>query len=245
MTHRFGILRRFRFNAPQRTAAVMLALFLLQGFWLINHQTLTDRDYQYARCGRESTGAPLSPRRLLHLLRQHPRRHSRLPSRRPPTHTQPPRRPRHRSFPQTGRPRRASPGWRNQHVGIAPSNDAHAPLAPSPISLCRLSSRRLRLVGHPSPLRQPWRIHRTRSLLFLAFGHQGLRLPPILRSSLHSESTAASTPASVSPTPCKARVENGDRASSCSAPLRSRCHRAHCRIAHRRNPRMRAHALGC
>jgi len=31
MTHRFGILRRFRFNLPQRIAAALLALFLIQG----------------------------------------------------------------------------------------------------------------------------------------------------------------------------------------------------------------------
>jgi hypothetical protein len=58
MSHRFGILRRFRFNLPQRIAALMLALFLLQGFWIIAHQTLTDRDYQYARCGRETWEKP-------------------------------------------------------------------------------------------------------------------------------------------------------------------------------------------
>jgi hypothetical protein len=54
MTHRFQALRRFRFNLPQRIAAALLALFLLQGFWLISRQTLTDLDYQYARCGRET-----------------------------------------------------------------------------------------------------------------------------------------------------------------------------------------------
>ena len=53
MTHRFGILRRFRFNLPQRIAAGLLALFLVQGLWIISRQTLTDRDYRYARCGRE------------------------------------------------------------------------------------------------------------------------------------------------------------------------------------------------
>jgi len=53
MTHRFASLRRFRFNRPQRIAAVLLALFLAQGFWLTARQTLSDRDYQYARCGRE------------------------------------------------------------------------------------------------------------------------------------------------------------------------------------------------
>jgi len=58
MTHRFGILRRFRFNLPQRIAAGLLALFLVQGLWLTGHQTLTDRDYQYARCGRETWERP-------------------------------------------------------------------------------------------------------------------------------------------------------------------------------------------
>jgi hypothetical protein len=53
MTLRFARIRRFRFNRPQRIAAVLLALFLLQGLWLTAHQTLSDRDYQYARCGRE------------------------------------------------------------------------------------------------------------------------------------------------------------------------------------------------
>jgi hypothetical protein len=58
MTHRFQALRRFQFNLPQRIAAGLLALFLLQGFWLISHQTLTDIDYQYARCGRETWEKP-------------------------------------------------------------------------------------------------------------------------------------------------------------------------------------------
>ncbi len=58
MTHRFQALRRFRFNLPQRIAAGLLALFLLQGFWLISRQTLTDIDYQYARCGRETWEKP-------------------------------------------------------------------------------------------------------------------------------------------------------------------------------------------
>ena len=58
MTHRFGILRRFRFNLPQRIAAILLALFLAQVLWLINRQTLDDRDYQYARCGREMWEKP-------------------------------------------------------------------------------------------------------------------------------------------------------------------------------------------
>lgn len=58
MTHRFARLRRFRFNLPQRIAAGFLALFLLQGFWLTAHQTLSDTDYQYARCGREMWERP-------------------------------------------------------------------------------------------------------------------------------------------------------------------------------------------
>ena len=58
MTHRFGLLRRFRFNRPQRIAAVLLALFLAQGLWLTSRQTLSDRDYQYARCGRETWERP-------------------------------------------------------------------------------------------------------------------------------------------------------------------------------------------
>src|SRR5579863_4029976 len=53
MTHRFARLRRFHFNLPQRIAAGLLVLFLAQGLWLTSRQTLSDRDYQYARCGRE------------------------------------------------------------------------------------------------------------------------------------------------------------------------------------------------
>jgi hypothetical protein len=52
------MLRRFRFNLPQRIAAALLAIFLLQGFWLTSRQTLTDLDYQYARCGRETWEKP-------------------------------------------------------------------------------------------------------------------------------------------------------------------------------------------
>jgi hypothetical protein len=58
MTLRFGMIRRFRFNLPQRIAPVLLALFLIQGLWLTGRQTLTDRDYQYARCGREMWERP-------------------------------------------------------------------------------------------------------------------------------------------------------------------------------------------
>jgi len=58
MTLRFGRIRRFQFNLPQRIAAGLLALFLAQGIWLTAHQTLSDRDYQYARCGRETWERP-------------------------------------------------------------------------------------------------------------------------------------------------------------------------------------------
>lgn len=58
MAHRFGILRRFRFNLPQRIAAGLLFVFLFQGLWVTGHQTLSDRDYQYARCGRETWESP-------------------------------------------------------------------------------------------------------------------------------------------------------------------------------------------
>ena len=43
---------------PQRIAAGMLLVFLAQAFWLTDHQTLTERDYQYARCGREMWERP-------------------------------------------------------------------------------------------------------------------------------------------------------------------------------------------
>jgi hypothetical protein len=58
MPPRFATLRRFRFNLPQRIAAGMLLLFMAQAFWLTGHQTLTERDYQYARCGREMWERP-------------------------------------------------------------------------------------------------------------------------------------------------------------------------------------------
>jgi hypothetical protein len=58
MTRRFQRIRRFHFNLPQRIAAGLLVLFLAQGLWLTGHQALTDRDYQYARCGREMWERP-------------------------------------------------------------------------------------------------------------------------------------------------------------------------------------------
>ena len=58
MTPGFAIFRRFRFNLPQRIAAGILLLFLAQAFWLTAHQTLTEQDYRYARCGREMWERP-------------------------------------------------------------------------------------------------------------------------------------------------------------------------------------------
>ena len=58
MTLRFARIRRFHFNLPQRIAAGLLFLFLMQGLWVTAHQTLSDRDYQYARCGRETWERP-------------------------------------------------------------------------------------------------------------------------------------------------------------------------------------------
>ena len=58
MSRRFQRIRRFHFNLPQRIAAGLLAAFLLQGLWLTGHQALSDRDYQYARCGREMWERP-------------------------------------------------------------------------------------------------------------------------------------------------------------------------------------------
>jgi hypothetical protein len=58
MTRPFRLKRRFRFNLPQRVAAGCLLLFLAQGLWITSRQTLSDRDYQYARCGRETWEKP-------------------------------------------------------------------------------------------------------------------------------------------------------------------------------------------
>jgi hypothetical protein len=58
MTHQIAFLRRFRFSRPQRIAAGLLLLFLAQCLWVSSQQTLSDRDYQYARCGRETWEKP-------------------------------------------------------------------------------------------------------------------------------------------------------------------------------------------
>jgi hypothetical protein len=51
-------LRRFRFDRPQKFAALLLLLLLGQCCWQIAHTPLTEADYQYARCGREMWERP-------------------------------------------------------------------------------------------------------------------------------------------------------------------------------------------
>lgn len=51
-------LRRFRFDRPQKLAALLLLLLLGQCLWRIERTPLTDSDYQYARCGREMWERP-------------------------------------------------------------------------------------------------------------------------------------------------------------------------------------------
>jgi hypothetical protein len=46
-------LRKFRFERPQQIAAGLLLLLLAQCLWVSAHRSLSDLDYQYARCGRE------------------------------------------------------------------------------------------------------------------------------------------------------------------------------------------------
>jgi hypothetical protein len=51
-------LRKFRFDRPQRIAAVLLLVLFAQCYWVAEHQTLSERDYEYARCGREMWEKP-------------------------------------------------------------------------------------------------------------------------------------------------------------------------------------------
>lgn len=51
-------LRRFRFNRPQQIAAVLLLILLGQCLWVVRHQTLTENDYEFSRCGREMWEKP-------------------------------------------------------------------------------------------------------------------------------------------------------------------------------------------
>lgn len=51
MDHHFGVLRRFRFNRPQRIAALFLGLLLTQGLWVIARHPLAAPEVSYLRCG--------------------------------------------------------------------------------------------------------------------------------------------------------------------------------------------------
>lgn len=51
-------LPRIQFGRPQRLAALLLVIFLLQGLYLIARAPLTENDYRYARCGREMWERP-------------------------------------------------------------------------------------------------------------------------------------------------------------------------------------------
>ena len=51
-------IRKFRFNRPQQIAAVFLLILLAQCLWVAIHQTLSETDYQFARCGREMWEKP-------------------------------------------------------------------------------------------------------------------------------------------------------------------------------------------
>src|SRR5271156_3644142 len=43
----------FQFKLPQQLAALLLLLLVAQCLWVFHRQTLTSRDYDFARCGRE------------------------------------------------------------------------------------------------------------------------------------------------------------------------------------------------
>jgi hypothetical protein len=48
----------FRFDRPQQLAALLLMLLLAQCFWVFHRQSLNERDYNFARCGREMWEKP-------------------------------------------------------------------------------------------------------------------------------------------------------------------------------------------
>jgi hypothetical protein len=51
-------LPRIHIGRPQRLAALLLLLFLVQCLWVIGHQELSTTDYRFARCGREMWERP-------------------------------------------------------------------------------------------------------------------------------------------------------------------------------------------
>ena len=57
MTHRFGSFAAFA-STSRSASRRAFSRFSPPGLWLTSRQTLTDRDYQYARCGREMWERP-------------------------------------------------------------------------------------------------------------------------------------------------------------------------------------------
>src|ERR1700757_987296 len=51
-------LRKFRFSRPQQIATLLLIALAAQCLWVITRKTLSESDYQYARCGREMWEKP-------------------------------------------------------------------------------------------------------------------------------------------------------------------------------------------
>jgi hypothetical protein len=51
-------LRKFRFQGPQRIAAILLLMLLAQCLWVSSRQQLSETDYRFARCGREMWERP-------------------------------------------------------------------------------------------------------------------------------------------------------------------------------------------
>ncbi len=51
-------LLKFEFKRPQQFAALLLLCFVGQCLWVVNRQTISEIDYQYARCGREMWERP-------------------------------------------------------------------------------------------------------------------------------------------------------------------------------------------
>jgi hypothetical protein len=51
-------LPHFEFKRPQQVAALLLLCFIGQCLWVVHHQTISESDYQYARCGREMWERP-------------------------------------------------------------------------------------------------------------------------------------------------------------------------------------------
>ena len=228
MTHRFGILRRFRFNLPQRIAAGLLAAFLLQGLWVTAHQTLTDRDYQYARCGRETWERPsalagyyttcgnIHDGILAYRLAGLPLTLNFIGERVRLTCSA------SRKTAWCSRQTTAADlpadrsGRRAEHLGAAPPDDPHPAAVAAAVPAGGLRAGRMPLVGHAAALRQPGRLYGAGALLLLP--RDSARLPFAqsrgagcagrLRRRLHLPSAW--------PMPCRVRAASGGRASSCS-----------------------------